>query len=198
MKNYSKIIAIIGWFGVIGFLIEHLILTTYLSPIKETIHVLSYYTIQSNILVALWFTIISFKSKIRHDIEVGLVFIITPTLLLYWSMLHHVWQPKGFTLLLSIITHTIMPLSLWLHWLICKKQSYVTIKTAGSWLIYPLSYFVYSSVYQLVTNRVFYPFLNIKELGLFKLSRNVTMLILALSLFALIIRQINNQIIKNH
>lgn len=174
---YRIIFTIIGWFGLIGSLTLKI---THRPPewsiLRSIWSFLSYYTIQTNIIVIIWFTVAVFYWKrgkenplLKPKIKGAFTLYITATFLIYAVLLNGLWSPKGMDLFLSIITHYITPVAIILDWILTerkgdRKQSYKW-SYALQWLVYPLCYLVYNQIYGKLTGLYLYPFLNLPQIG---------------------------------
>ena len=65
----------------------------------------------------------------------------------------------------NLVLHYIMPVVLLIDWLVDKPSKAITFKRSFVWLIYPISYVIYSLVRGQLVNWYPYPFLNPKTNG---------------------------------
>ena len=66
----------------------------------------------------------------------------------------------------NLVLHYIMPVVLLIDWLVDKPSKAITFKRSFVWLIYPISYVIYSLVRGQLVNWYPYPFLDPKTNGL--------------------------------
>jgi hypothetical protein len=190
------IIALITWFA-LGLQLYLTVQTTTLtgfSTFKTITNYLSYFTILSNILVALTLTISltgpgSFFSKttVRSAVAVY-IFIV---LLVYNLVLRGIWQPQGWQLLADNLLHVAVP-ALYIAWWRFFTPRYVLYwKDMLPWFLFPAFYLVYSLLRGPVANWYPYPFLDVPKHGFGRVTLNAFFVILAFVLVSLSIIAIN-------
>ena len=116
MKRKSEIFGLcIGWFAVLSQFV--LMIQNRQADITETvIRFFSFFTILTNILVALFFTVSALKSKSRLSrvlLMDGSITAITALILIvgsvYQLVLRSIWEPTGLQLIVDELLHTITP-----------------------------------------------------------------------------------------
>src|SRR6201996_830918 len=157
MKNKTKticmiILAIITWFGII--------LQFYISTAKNLTkghsvawsfqHILSYFTIQNNILVALALTLMVLAPASawgrlfsKRSTLTAIALYITIVCLVYQIILRPQHTFTGLFRLSDEILHSVVPPLFVLFWLLLIPKAGLPWGRAFSWLIYPLCYLVY-------------------------------------------------------
>jgi len=137
MKLYRIIFAVVGW----SAFIYSLLLSSH-----ELVDFFSYFTIQSNLLVVIWFTLAVFNNQLVYQplIRSGLLVYITVTMIVFFSLLFN--SSVGLNFVTSYVLHLIMPLAYVVDWLIDRPNKKLKLKTALLWLIYPIIYCVYTLV----------------------------------------------------
>lgn len=144
---------------------------------------LSYFTIQSNILVLISSLIFLFNirdSKYVKLFKFGTLVNITVTCIVYFVLLHNLWNPEGIQYVYNLLLHLITPILFLLTWLFNTKYS-LNIKYALYWLIYPVVYLTYSIIRGFFTNWYPYYFLDPKYVD--ELTTLLYIFILALFIF---------------
>ena len=182
---YRLVFALVALLGVGGHLVQKLANRPPEWSIPRTIlDYLSYYTIQTNMLVVIWltFAIIYWKRKSEHPIlrpkvKGAFTLYISTTFIIYAVLLAGLWEPEGADLYLSIISHYITPIAFMIDWLLFENRQTYQWKYALQWLVYPLSYLAYSLIYGRMTGRYLYPFLNVAVLGWGGLAIRVAILL---------------------
>src|SRR4029079_9871743 len=158
----ALIAAVIGWFGVIAQL--YLMITNRVVSVPGTLfRFFSYFTIDTNILVALCFTFIFFGSKSRlgklfskpTTITTFTVYIIIVGIV-YNTILRLTWNPQGLQMVVDEILHSVIPVLFILFWVIFTPTEGLKYKQAFSWLIYPVVYMLYTVIHGAITK--FYPY----------------------------------------
>ncbi|MFF4504745.1 Pr6Pr family membrane protein [Streptomyces sp. NPDC001401] len=144
------------------------------------VHVLSYFTIQSNILLALVFTLAARRAwTARRPLPSALtgatLLYITIAGLVYhllltntsspFSMTGGTTPPTGWQWISNQILHTAVPIAALLDWLLLTAPGRLHLRQAPTWLLYPLAYLVFSLgrgelILPGTPGRYLYPFLD--------------------------------------
>lgn len=163
----SLLFALIGWFAVITQ--YYLMLNVSQISFEETtIRFFSYFTILTNIMVALYFTIqvLPYSSKSKKP---GVLTAITIYILIvgsiYQIILRATWDPKGLQRIVDELLHTIIPVLVIIYWYIYENKSGLSYKQIPQWAIYPLLYLFYILVRGHFSGFYPYPFVNVPDLG---------------------------------
>lgn len=162
------------------------------------INFLSFFTILSNLLVALTlsYSLISpvslvgsfFSHPTVHSAVALYIFIVG---LVYNLVLRNLWAPTGSQLLADNLLHVVVPLLFILYWFIFIPKAVLQWKDGIPWLLFPLVYLVYSMLRGAFTNWYSYPFLNAGELGYGKVSMNIIMMIMAFLAVGMVLIAVN-------
>ncbi len=133
-----------------------------------------YYTMQTNLLAAIWLTlavIFHFNSdrlkKVEGALKGGITIYILITFLGFAIMLSPTYDPPTqFDIFTNIVIHYFVPIAFVLDWIFTvKKVKYKWINLAF-WIIYPILYIILSVLHGKFLGSYLYPFLNIDTLGL--------------------------------
>ena len=185
--------AAIGWFAVIAQL--YLIITNRVVSVPETIfRFFSYFTIDTNILVALCFTFIFLGSKSRlgkffskaTTITALTVYIIIVGIV-YNTILRLTWNPQGLQMVVDEILHSVIPVFFILFWVIFVPTEGLKYKDAFSWLIYPLVYILYAVIHGAITKFYPYIFVDVTRHGYGKVMSNAGLILFAIFVLSLIL-----------
>lgn len=188
MKTYLLILAILGWFALIAqFYLS--ISNTLVSPQETVIRFFSYFTILSNLIVAVCCTINvlrpgKFFSKPTTLTAVTVYIVIVG--IIYNLILRFLWQPQGLQWVVDELLHTVIPLLFFIYWFVFVPKHELRWNSFWPWLIYPLVYTVYVFIRGAYTGFYPYPFLDVTVLGFTKALINATgvaVLIIGMSLF---------------
>jgi hypothetical protein len=183
--------ALVGWFAIITQF--YLMINNRVTTVGETIfRFFAFFTITTNILVALCLSSIFFGSKGRlgkffsraSTITAIAVYIIIVGVV-YNVILRSLWAPEGMQKIVDELLHSVIPAFFVMFWLIFVPLAYLKWKNAFRWLIYPSLYMTYAIIFGAITKFYPYPFVDINELGYTKALLNagaVLLVILALSL----------------
>ena len=115
-KVIAFLIALAAWYAVISQ--YFLMLDVRVVDIPETtIRFFSYFTILTNILVAVYFTAVIIQGNSRHRLLsapgalTAITGYITMVGLIYQIALRHLWQPEGQQWVVDELLHTIIPIA---------------------------------------------------------------------------------------
>ena len=188
MKRKSEIFGLcIGWFAVLSQFV--LMIQNRQADITETvIRFFSFFTILTNILVALFFTVSALKSKSRLSrvlLMDGSITAITALILIvgsvYQLVLRSIWEPTELQLIVDELLHTITPLYMLGYWFFNVNNADLQLKAVLKWLGYPLVYIAFITIRGGFSGYYPYPFLNVSDIGYEKALLN-TAIIFALLL----------------
>jgi len=193
-KLLTVIFGILGWFAVIGQFI--LMIENRVAPILETtIRFFSFFTILTNTLVAVYFTLSYFNNKNKlialnkPGTLTAITIYITVVGLVYQIVLRQLWQPEGLQKIVNEMLHTLIPLLVILFWYLYENKSTIKYPAIFKWLIYPSVYLVYILIRGNFSGFYPYPFVDVDKLGLSKvLVNSAVLLVVFAGLSALFIR----------
>lgn len=190
MRTYATIGAVTGWLAVLAQF--YLIIINRTTAVPETVvRFFSYFTILTNILVALAFTALlrrqgsplrAFFS--RPDVQTALAVYIVIVGVVYNLILRSLWKPEGLQRLVDELLHSVMPSLYFIFWCIYVSRYALMWKQIPSWLIYPFIYFVYVLIRGAVSGFYPYPFINVREHGYGPVLLNSLYIMIAFLLFS--------------
>jgi hypothetical protein len=151
--------------------------------------ILSYYTLQSNIVVLIFFSFLLLrnawtKKTISPTVKGGVTVCITLTFIIY----HFILRPTMFTMdaaraynasLANTMVHYIVPIMTIADWLLFDKKGLMKKLDPVKWLIIPLAYLIFSLVraelgsFASTESRYPYFFLDIDKYGVGQVALNV-------------------------
>lgn len=190
---FTALTAIVAWFAVImQFVIS---IPDYLGKGRtlagSIVQLLSYFTILSNILVALSLTAIllfpktyagRFFSKIST--ATAILVYITIVSLVYNTVLRKIWHPQGLFKPADELLHLIVPVLYILYWFFLLPKQGLEWKQLPSWLIFPFVYLVYIITRGALTGYYPYFFIDVKSFGYAQVAINSILLLLIFTLFS--------------
>lgn len=189
-KTTAAIGAVAGWFtlGIQLFLI----IVNRTASMPETIaRYFGFFTILTNILVAVSFTIVykkgignSFFSK-PNTLTATAVYI-TIVGLIYNIILRFLWAPQGLAKITDELLHSVIPVLYILFWLKFVPKQTIQWKNIFPWMLYPLVYLGYTLLRGSFANWYPYPFINVAEIGYNKALVNSAMVTAAFVAVALL------------
>jgi len=184
-RIYATIGAVMGWFTVIIQLYLH-ILNRPVAFGESLLRFFGYFTIDTNILCALFLTFVTLQSKSRlgrffrkATTATALTAYITIVGVTYNILLRNTWNPQGMQKLVDELLHSVIPVYFVLFWFIFVPGKDLKWKDAFPWLIYPILYMVYAIILGAITKFYPYPFVDVNELGYTKALTN-SLIVLAL------------------
>ena len=194
-KQSARIIALlgalIGWFAIITQL--YLMLTNRVVPVPETLlRFFAFFTIDTNIIVALCFTFIFLGDKYRlgrffskTSTVTAITVYITIVGIVYNIILRGIWDPQGMQRLVDELLHSVIPALFIIYWFIFVPIEQLKWKHAFPWLIYPLLYMTYALIHGAITKFYPYPFVDVNKLGYGKALANAGGVLLIIFLLSI-------------
>jgi hypothetical protein len=189
MKRYARLAfgvnAILAWMGVIGSLTVDalgLVIVPQFGPsyfgghadglagsIPRVIDNLSYFTIWSNILVAITTTLI-YRNMNRSTqrlkvLRLSSLMMISVTMLVYILILAPDANPQSWNIYTDLLLHYITPPITILVWIFFGPRKWISWKIIFSSLVIPIIYILYTFARGAVIGKYPYGFINVVELG---------------------------------
>jgi len=200
-KNLAVFFALIGWFAVITQFI--LMLENRVTSLPETvIRFFSFFTILTNTLVAIYFTLVSIaKNQESKPINIpGILTAITVYIiivgLVYQLVLRQVWDPQGLQMIVDELLHTVIPILVIIFWSIYERTKSINYSQILKWAIYPLTYLLYVLILGSFSNFYPYPFIDVATIGMTKTLLNSTVLLLIFLMISAFLLMVGKSIIK--
>ncbi len=176
---------LITWFAIV-FQFYLMMLNRQTSIPEAIIRFFSFYTILTNILVALCFTFLWLKPKSRwgnffsqSKTLTAITVYITIVAIVYNTILRFTWNPQGLQQVADELLHVIIPVFFILYWFIFACKDELLWKNVFLWLLYPLVYIVYILFRGAFAEYYPYPFLDVNALGYNKVFLNSAGLFIA-------------------
>ncbi|MGF2414063.1 Pr6Pr family membrane protein [Ferruginibacter sp.] len=191
-KIYSAIGAAAGWIALLLQL--YLIIINRVASLPETIvRYFSFFTILTNLLVAISFTLIYFKGitteghfLTRPKTLTATTVYITIVGLIYNIILRFQWAPEGLAKLVDELLHTVIPIGFIIFWGKFVPKQNITWATVLPWTIYPLAYLGYTLLRGSFAQWYPYPFVDVMALGYNKVFINSAMVCATFIFFSLL------------
>lgn len=186
------LISIAGWIAIILQL--YLILRNRKLDVWPTIiQFFSYFTILTNLLVALYssFLLINPQSNLgkwflKPATATALTVYITIVGIVYNFILRFLWAPQGLQKIVDEGLHSLIPLLCIIHWLTWIPKKSLEWKNVFPWLVYPLVYFTYIIIRGAFSSLYPYPFIDVTALGYTKVVLNSLILSFGFLIVALL------------
>ncbi len=131
----------------------------------------SYFTILTNLLVAICFTSLLFtKGKGYRFFKQASVITATTVYILIVGLIYNVvlrslWNPQGLQLLADNLLHTSTPLLVLIYWFVYVPAKEVSWKQTPVWMLYPFIYLIYVLIRGSLSNFYPYFFIDAGKLG---------------------------------
>lgn len=194
-KQSARIIALLGallgWFAIIMQL--YLMMGNRVVSVPETLlRFFAFFTIDTNIIVALCFTFIFLGSKYplgrffsKASTVTAITVYITIVGIVYNVILRSIWEPEGMQKIVDELLHSVIPALVIIFWLVFIPIEQLKWKNAFPWLIYPIVYMAYAIIHGAVTKFYPYHFVDVNELGSNKALLNAGGILLVIFLLSL-------------
>ncbi len=180
-KFFAFIGCIAGWAALLLQL--YLIITNRTATVPETlVRYFSFFTILTNILVAICFTVITFSAINSRSffIKPGTLAAVTVYIfvvgLVYNVVLRFLWKPEGLQRVVDEVLHSFIPVWFLLFWIAFVPKKPLQWSMIPPWLIYPLVYLILILIRGSFSSFYPYPFVNVTELGYGKVLFNSVIL----------------------
>lgn len=202
-KTMQIIGALIAWFAVI-FQFYLIIINRTVSLPETIIRFFSFFTILTNIIVAICFTSLGFKSASfwknffsKQETQAAIAVYIFIVGLVYNIILRGIWQPQGLQRIVDEGLHVIVPVFYIFYWFIFSPKNSLQWKNAFAWLIYPFLYLAYTLIRGAFVHYYPYPFVDVNELGINKVLVNSGVLFVFFFLLSLLFIWIGKLMSRN-
>ena len=136
------------------------------------IQIISFYTIQTNLLIAVGLTAILLKPASawgrffsRTSVLTSIAVYIIIVGLIYNVILKSLVQLEGLFKLTDFLLHTVSPIVYLIFWLLFVPKENIKWNQILPWAIFPLLYLVYSLIRGAISGDYPYPFINAAKLG---------------------------------
>jgi len=185
-QAYRMAAAAIGWFA-LG--LQYVLIVKYKTDgdlIAGAIRFLSFFTLLSNVLVALAMTLPWLAPDTRlgrfflaPGVRTAILVYIVIVAAIYHLLLRKLWDPQGWELVADTIEHIVAPTLYFIDWFLFVPKGTLKFRSAFVWLVFPMAYAVYTVIHGALTGFYPYPFIDESELGYDKMLLNVTGLTVA-------------------
>ncbi len=202
---YATLAALIVW-GALGlqfYISVQLYMSQGISFAGGVIQVLSFFTILTNILVAVDYTF----TAISPNSKPGKFFSSTSTLtatavyigivgFIYNLVLRNQWNPQGWFKVADTLLHTTSPILFVAFWLIFVPKENLKWQLTYKWLLFPFLYLIYCLMRGQITGLYPYFFVDVAKFGYKQTAINCSLVLLAFVSFALVFISISRLLSK--
>ena len=165
--------AVVGW---TALALQYLLMVAPVqgwTVLERTINYFSFFTILTNILVALAFTgpLLGEGSRLGRwsageGVRAAVALYIVVVGVVYHFLLHPYWNPTGWSLVVNLALHYVMPAAFVLDWLWLTPKGRLRWIDPVKWLAFPLIYGGWTLIHGLATHWWPYGFVDVDALGL--------------------------------
>jgi hypothetical protein len=196
----AAFIALIAWSGLI---LQYVLLVEAtrdnLGVALATLRFFSFFTILSNLLVALIVTFAAIGTRSMREaflarLRGAAALCIGITCAIYFFVLASLWSPQGAQLLADVTMHYIVPGMYLLWWLLGAPHRQLRWSDALRWLLVPLAYLIWVLLRGAWLHEYPYPFLDVDTLGAAVVARNCVGVALLFLLFGLVLVGLDRRI----
>ncbi len=172
-NSYRIIAAVIGWTTLVVQYGDVVASGEHANLLAATVYFFGYFTILTNILVALALTAPFLPPTTRFynfftkpSVRAAIALYILVVAVVYHTLLRHLWEPQGIQLATDIAFHSVMPALYLFDWIFFAAKRPMRYVHIPYWVIYPALYGVFTIIRGALSGVYPYPFLNVTELGL--------------------------------
>lgn len=194
-KGLAATIAILAWFG-LALQFEFAVTnpaTLDVSLLERTVRYFSFFTIVSNLIVAVITTAIGFFPNSRpgrfvnnSSMLTAAAVYITIVAVVYSLFLRAVVNAQGLHAISDHIVHDIVPPAFVIYWAVYAPKAGITWLDPVKWLIVPVFYIAYSLAHGAFDNWYPYWFADVRKLGYPTALRNSGFVLLAFLVFGFV------------
>lgn len=170
-RGWRILFAVVGWTGLLaqyGLSLE----AGTRSVLGSTVVFFSYFTVLTNVLVALALTAPALAPDSRlgrwtasEGVRAAMAMYIAVVALIYHLLLAGTWNPQGLLFYVNQILHTVMPIAFVLDWLLFVPKGRLRWIDPVKWLAYPLLYGLWTVIHGQLIDWYPYWFIDIGALG---------------------------------
>ena len=179
---YRIIFAALSWFTFIASPIIYAV--AYNRPILEWFYSFIAFTIQTNFVISIWFTLAilwhnkpeSLK-KIIGPLKGAFTMYITITFVVFAILLSPFYQPTGWAAFSNLVIHYITPIAFIVDWVLTETKVRYEWNYLPYWITYPLCYIIFAVIHGTITGNYIYYFLDINALGILVFAMFVSILV---------------------
>jgi hypothetical protein len=187
-RKFAGLIAIVGWIALA--LQFYLILTVpenqSMPVVERIIRYFSFFTILTNLIVALTTSAIAFHpaSRLgnfaaRSTTQAAVAVYIAIVGIVYSLFLRAVWDPVGSQAVADHLLHDAVPLAYVVYWIAFAPKTGISFTSPFIWLVYPIAYVAYSLARGAASGWYPYWFVDVTQLGYPTALTNTAFVLLA-------------------
>ncbi|RZL41819.1 MAG: hypothetical protein EOP00_24250 [Pedobacter sp.] len=181
-RVYLTFLMCLSWFAILFQFYLHINIGVATKQ-ELFIRFFSYFTIDSNLLIALAsLTLVCFRETkvgkfFNHvSVKTALTVYILVVGLIYNAVLRSLLVLEGWSLVLNELLHVVVPLMFLIYWVyFVRNKGNLKWSNVWLWLFYPLIYCIFVLLRGSYSDFYPYPFLNVSKLGMLQVLLNCVM-----------------------
>lgn len=163
------IIAVLAWYGLVLqlYLVIQAAREKGISLVAEVVRYISYFTILTNLMVAICVTVLLLSPRSRMwryfskpAVQSGIALYILVVGITYSVALRHIWNPVGLQYVADRLLHDAIPILFTVYWAFFVPKDSLKWSDPPWWFIYPSVYVVYVMIRGYIINQYPYYFLD--------------------------------------
>lgn len=195
-RPLALMVAILAWSGVVLqlYLLVRLALANGRTLVDSLVEFFGYFTILTNILVALVLTVPLVRRSspaARFVTRPGPMTAVAASIALvsvgYHLLLRQVWDPQGAQLLADVTLHYLTPIAFVLYWAVAVPKRDLRPRHLPRWAAWPVVYLVYMLIRGAWIGLYPYPFLDLPALGAARVAVNALGLLVGFYVIAFVL-----------
>lgn len=170
----AALIASVAWTGLI---VQFVLSYRQNSSVLLTLWIIgAYFTILTNLLVAVVFTGVVFGRRSFHKgwLLAGTMLSIALVGVVYALLLRGALADAGGSPLVDTLLHDATPVLVTLYWIAFVRKGTLHWQHPLLWSIYPIAYLAYAIARGMATGKYAYPFLDVSEIGWARMAGNAS------------------------
>lgn len=180
------LITVLAWVGlVLQFWISfYQSLSVGRSPLQSVLFYFGFFTILTNLLIALSLTLglLVPRSRLgafftKPSVETGAAIYIAVVGIVYSLVLRELWNPVGVQKIADLLLHDAVPLLYIAFWATSVPKESLRYQDACWWSAYPLAYLLWALARGAATGFYPYPFIDLRTLGATRVALNGLLLL---------------------
>jgi hypothetical protein len=182
----AALVALIAWTGLTLQFIQSASHPDLADPLIRLWRLARYFTILTNTLVAVSFTLVALRRHPGDGWMAGVLLSIGMVGLVYHTLLVPEVPFTGLEFWADLFLHTLAPLAVLVWWLLCGGKN-LSLRQLPLWLLWPVAYCLYALARGLADGVYPYFFLDIGQYGAARVVLNVVGLSLAFALAGMVL-----------
>ena len=159
----AALVAAICW---IGLAVRFQVTNAGTGDPLETLWILArYFTILTNLALAVAMTLVAFGKRLSAGVEGGLTLSILLVGTVYALLLQKLYHLTGAALFADVLMHKASPAAMAAYWLLFAKHRPMRWSEPLWWSIYPVAYLVYALLRGAIEGIYPYPFIDVGKIG---------------------------------